>query len=60
MKLKITQPGFETYTGLLADVTFTNGVSDRDVTAAEAANLTTLFRTELVAAEKAVIEPQGE
>ena len=60
MKLKIVQSGFETYTGLLGDVTFTNGVSDRDLNAAEIANLTTLFAAELVADEEAVTEPQGE
>lgn len=46
MKLKLTEPGWENFTGLFGAVNFENGVSVDDVSAAEARHLAACVRLE--------------
>lgn len=48
MKLKITEPGWETHTGLFGIVEFVDGVSVGEVSSAEARHLSALIRMETV------------
>jgi hypothetical protein len=65
MKLRVTQPGYENFTGMLGSMHFTNGVSNDDVSAIMAAGMANIVRCEMVenvvaAAPKAVVEQPAE
>lgn len=49
MKIKLTEPGWETYTGDLGPIPFENGVSTREVNALEASRIANVVRVENVA-----------
>lgn len=48
MKIKIVEPGNESFTGQLGNVQFADGVSVADVTHAEATAIAAIFRCEWV------------
>ena len=48
MKLKLTQPGFETFTGQLGLTTFTNGQSDNELSVEECAGIAAICRCDEV------------
>jgi hypothetical protein len=43
MKIRITQPGFETFSGQLGDIQFDNGVSTQEVSQQQAEFMSTFF-----------------
>lgn len=48
MKLKLTQPGYEGFTGTLGAVEFTDGLSNYGVSPQQAGGITITIRGELV------------
>lgn len=58
MKIRIVQAGYETFTGLLGDVKFEDGVSVKDVSAEQFAYIRSMFVVEEVAEE--VVESDGD
>lgn len=46
MKIRITESGWETYTGAFCGVMFTDAVSDRDVSPREAAQISNIVKAE--------------
>lgn len=48
MKLKITQAGYQTFNGMLGDVTFVEGVSVADVSKESAAGITAIYQAEFI------------
>jgi len=46
MKLKLTQPGYENFTGLMGAVDFVNGVSSQYVSEQQAAGILNIIRGE--------------
>lgn len=48
MKLRLTQPGYENFTGLLGSMTFTNGTSDLEVSVETAAGMANIVRCERI------------
>lgn len=59
MKLRITQAGMQSYTGLLADVWFADGVATTDMSEQQIAYVRSLFEVEEVSEEPAE-KPEGE
>jgi len=58
MKIRIVQAGYETFTGLLGDVKFENGLSVKDAAPEQFAYVRSLFVAEEVAEE--VVESDGD
>jgi hypothetical protein len=48
MKLRLTQAGYESYTGLLGNLHFTNGTSDLDVSVETAAGIANILQCERI------------
>jgi predicted nucleotidyltransferase len=64
MKVKLTQAGMETYSGLLGDVVFQDGVSSTELSAAQVAALLSIYVGEIMNGEDsevagAVVELAG-
>lgn len=57
MKVKLTQLGMETYSGLLGDVVFQDGVSSTDLTSAQTAALLSIYVGEVMNDDSS--EPAG-
>lgn len=57
MKIRIVQSGYETFTGLLGDVSFQDGVSKKDVSDQQAAYVGAMFTCESFE-DEAPQEPQ--
>jgi len=50
MKIKLTQPGYENFTGQLGNVTFTDGTSDGEVSEQSAAGIAAVYLVDQVVA----------
>jgi hypothetical protein len=48
MKIRLTQPGYESFTGLFGSLTFTNGLSDDEVSIETAAGIANLIQCDRV------------
>lgn len=62
MKIKITQPGSESYTGFLGDVQFFGGVSVGDISEQSAAGIAAIYAIERIGddvEQDAVATPAG-
>ena len=60
MKLRVTQSGMQSYSGLLADVWFVDGVSATDVNEQQLAYVKSLFECEAITDEQNNAEQEGE
>lgn len=48
MRLKLTEPGYETFTGVFGAIKFTNGLSDYGVSPQQASGIQLVIAAELV------------
>lgn len=60
MRIKLTQPGYETFTGMLGAVDFENGQSVYGVSPQQASGILLVVTGEMVEATPVAEEPEAE